>query len=478
MQSYGGSARLSQQLIAKLWDVLPAQDGFFQQRRSSDVGKLLFMDGIYDFAAHALQPFSRDVVCSGRVPRPFPSSFNVADVAFLKETLFRAPFATAEEGEAYQHAVMRGAIGDYFWKKIIVLLGPPSSGKGLMVMLLKCALGHSLATTFNGNDLLHRQHSGESDRENAWIAKIAGSRLACSSEMKVGVGVSIDGNKIKSVAGGGDHIDARGAYGRSAEFVPKCLPIVFAQDIPAFNPPDTAVLGRIILVNPTYSFVNIPDKAKSQKAADPTLADKQNTPAMGDAFIGLIVETYNAWSDAGKGVYVFPPAMLAAAEELVAVVDVGALLGKTFVVTGLSTDVIALKELTEVLRAGGADSISANMMGRELTRLGLQRCTMKADMRGVREAARSGIRRKTEADYLPPQSVHEDDGFCSVFSCTHMYTCTSQAALDDSDCTFGQRVVREQCPQLPYETLHSLACAPPLTGSSHHCGMAQRVRFP
>ncbi len=173
--SYGGSVRLSQQLIGKLWDVLPAQDGFMQARRSSDVGKLLFMDGIFDIESGLLLPFSRDVVFSGRVPRPFPSSFKSADVDFLRRTLFGSPFALAEEGEAYLHAVMRGVIGDFMWKKIIVLLGPPSSGKGMMVMLLKCALGHTLANTFNGNDLLHRQNSGESDRENAWIAKIAGS---------------------------------------------------------------------------------------------------------------------------------------------------------------------------------------------------------------------------------------------------------------------------------------------------------------
>jgi hypothetical protein len=184
-----------------------------------------------------------------------------------------------------------------------------------------------------------------------------------------------------------------------------------AQDLPAINPPDAAVLGRIILVNPTYSFVANPDKSKSQKAADPTLADKLNTPEMGDAFIGLMVETYNAWRDAGKGIYAFPSAMLAAAEELVAVLDVGELLGKTFVITGIATDVVALKDLTDVLRAGGADAISVNMLGRELTRLGLPRCTMKADARGVRDAARSGIRRKTEADYVLPQKVLEDYGF-------------------------------------------------------------------
>jgi len=279
----------------------------------------------------------------------------------------------------------------------------------MMVMLLKCALGHSLATTFNGNDLLHRQHSGESDRENAWIGKIAGSRLACSSEMKVGTGVSIDGNKIKSVTGGGDHIDARGAYGRSAEYVPKCLPVIFAQDLHAFNTPDTAVLGRIILVNPTFSFMCNPDMSKSQKAADPMLADKLNTPSMGDAFIGLMIDTYNAWRDAGKGSYAFPKAMLTAAEELVAVVDVGALLSKSFVLTGLASDVNALKDITDFLRACGVENMSANMRGRELSRLGLQRCTTKADARGPREAARSGIRRKTEADY--PQTERVDDGF-------------------------------------------------------------------
>jgi hypothetical protein len=159
--SYGGSVRLTQQLIGKLWDVLPAQDGFMQAHLNSDVGKLLFTDGMYDFESGVLQPFSRDVVFSGRVPRPFPPSFKSADVAFLHKTLFGEPFAVAEEGEAYQHAVMRGVIGDFLWKKLIVLLGPPSSGKGMMVMLLKCALGHSLATTFNGNDLLHRQLTGE-----------------------------------------------------------------------------------------------------------------------------------------------------------------------------------------------------------------------------------------------------------------------------------------------------------------------------
>jgi hypothetical protein len=107
--SYDGNMRLTQQLIGKLWDVLPAQDGFVQAHLNSDVGKLLFTDGMYDFESGVLQPLFRDIVFSGRVPRPFPQSFKSADVAFLHKTLFAEPFAVAEEGDAYQHAIMRGA---------------------------------------------------------------------------------------------------------------------------------------------------------------------------------------------------------------------------------------------------------------------------------------------------------------------------------------------------------------------------------
>ena len=391
---YSGKVKATHDLIVKLPDVLPRQDGYFHARISSDVGKLLFPDGIYDFkTGEFVERFDPNIVFRHAMPRKFPRR-DMEKIAELERLIFTEAFAVQDHANTLRHSLMRAAIGDYKRRALTVGLGLTASGKGSLATIVKNAFGE-YCCSFNGNSMIGRDM--ESSRELTWVMDIATRRFAMSSEIKTRnddgkrSSLAIDGNMLKNVVSGGtDFLKVRKLHENDKTVMNKATIFMFAQDLPAIDPPDDAVRDRLRVCEWSYSYVVEP-KRPYEKKRDPSVLDKFADPEYGDAFFWLMVAEYETWR---KTEFVEPPRPeieLLARAELVKEVDFEAVLMEQYDITKNPDDYVPFDDLFDYLRDNGVPD-TKNKVGRCLSALDLPIVVKKVDKKAVR--CRAGIRLK------------------------------------------------------------------------------------
>lgn len=372
---YSGSVDKRSALIRMLPSVATARDGFMRQRLHSDIGKLLFTDGIYDFASGIFtKGFDPNIVFTARMPRAFPERTPDTDqrIAVIRDTTFRLPFNGTGDERTLLHELMRAAVGDFTRKKAVVGLGPPDCSKGLTTALITTAFG-SYAQSYNGNSLLHKGHATESERDNTFILKFCASRFAFSSEIKIPLDskhqVAIDGNLFKTLVSGGDEIQARRLHENARSIVNKAQLFIFANDMPRISPSTNDVSSKIVPVNWSIQFVDSPTGPGELKK-DPTLSARYKTAEYGDAMVWLLIDEYNAWKSTGFREIELPETARLGLEELVPAKRLGTLLLEHYEITKSPLDSVSCEELYAFAKEEGWEG-TENRLGRELTAFGL-----------------------------------------------------------------------------------------------------------
>lgn len=383
--NYGGSVKNMKALLTVLPAVMPAQDSYFLDRIKSDVGYLLFNDGIYCFHDKQFTPgFDRDIVFQKSTGRPFPER-NQKLVDFVRQTSFVDPFINEGDSFILRHNLMRALIGDYQRKKMVVGLGFTNSGKGMLTQLCTNAFG-GYVNTFNANELISKREASESSRALGWIQNIAHGRFAFSNEIKVGQ--SIDGNLVKSIVSGGDSINVRALYQQDTPTINKATIFMFAQDMPPVKPSGDAVKKRIEAVSWSYSYDLFPTEPH-HKLANPDLAKLYGNPEYGSALFWLLVDEYEAWRADGFKNPQNPECVLENLENFVPVVNTIELLKTAYVISKDSDDFVPFAYIYKTLKQMGVED-SETAVGRLLTAHGTPTFAKKIDGRTV--ICRRGIR--------------------------------------------------------------------------------------
>ena len=358
--------------MVKLPDVLPRQDGFMRSKIMSDVGKLLFVDGIYDFKTGIFtKGFDPNIVFQCSMPRVFPTK-NIELVDEIRKICFTEAFADEGGREVMLHSLMRASLGDVSRKKYLTGLGYTNSGKGMLTQLCITAFG-AYCVSFNGNSLLTRYEGGESAKELMWVMDIANARFAFSSEIKVGEegkkSIAIDGNMLKALTSGGDEMKARRNHKDEVVIVNKATPFIFANDMPRINPVDDAIRERTQVVSWSYSYVDDP-KRSYEKKKNPKLGDSFREAKYGDAFFWLMVEEYEKWRETGFKEPEIPDCVIQGRDELLPIVNIEEVLLEKYEITKNILDHVPYTEIAEWLKENGVKD-SDTKIGRELTTLGL-----------------------------------------------------------------------------------------------------------
>lgn len=386
---YSGNVKNTKNLMIKLPDVLPRRDGYFKERVHTDIGKLLFPNGIYDFKTGVFtEEFDPSIVFTGRMPRPFPTK-NQALVDEIRKISFTDAFSSPEMAGVLLHSLMRAFIGDTLRKKFNIGTGWGNSGKGMLATLIHCCMG-MLCSDFNGNCLLYKSGQGESARDNGWMMDNVKSRIAIGSEVMMKNDKSapcIDGNLIKSISSGVDSIKMRGLYEKEVGFVNKATFFMFAQDLPSITPAEKTVLDRLISVEWSYSYVENPT-LPYEKKADFGLAHKYSQAEYGDAFFWLMVEEYEKWRADEFREPKMDSVLLEGRGNFVETVDYKSILEEAGYEIGFPDDYELFKLLFPLFQC------SKTMLGRNLTALGLKKVDKKIN--GRTETVYYGVRRKVE----------------------------------------------------------------------------------
>ena len=387
---YSGNVKNTKNLMIKLPDVLPLQNGFFHARISSDVGKILFPDGIYDFkTGEFVERFDSNIVFRYAMPRKFPIK-DLEKIAELEKIIFDDAFADKNHANTLRHSLMRATIGDYKRRVMTVGLGMTASGKGSLATLTKNAFG-DYCGEFNGNSMIGKSYSNESSRELTWVIDIATRRFAMSSEIKTTNSSAIDGNMLKNVVSGGtDFMKACRKYENDQSIMNKSTLFMFAQDLPAIDPPDDAVRDRLRVCEWSYSYVDEPKKPYEKKR-DRMILEKLADPVYGDAFFWLMVQEYETWRQNEFAEPKRTEVELHARAELIKEVDFEAILLEEYEITNDENDTVPFDELYEYLKNNGVQD-SKTKVGRSLTALKLPILIKKIDKKAVN--CRVGVKRR------------------------------------------------------------------------------------
>jgi hypothetical protein len=397
---YSGCVEKRNALIRMLPSVAPVRDGVMRSRLGSDIGKLLFVDGIYDFQTATFTPgFDPDIVFTARMPRKFPAVRDEEKIAFIKTHTFTEPFAqtgcpTTGDEKTLLHELMRAAYGDFTRKKALVGLGPNDCSKGMTMMLTQTAFG-SYAKSFNGNSLLHKGFGSESEREMTFVLGFCNARYAFSSEIKVPEGktnVAVDGTLLKTLASGGDEIQARRLHENAKRVVNKAQLFIFANDMPKVAPCTTDVQAKIVPVNWSISFVETP-LLPNEKKRMAEMSGLYKQPEYGDAFFHLLCDEYAAWKASGFKELVLPETAKVGLDDLLPAKRLGHVLLERYELTRSILDSVPFEDIKAFVHEQGWEGTD-NKLGRELTSLGLGVGKRKEGRKAI--CLRTGLRQRPE----------------------------------------------------------------------------------
>jgi len=394
---YSGCVEKRNSLLKMLPSIAIQRDGYMRERCNSDIGKLLFPDGIYDFKTDTFtQEFDPNIVFTARMPRKFPMERDEEKITFILKNTFEEPFAGTGDNLTLLHELMRAAYGDYTRKKAGFGLGPNDCSKGMTQQLTTTAFG-SYAQSFNGNSLLSRGFNSESEREMTFVMKFHFARFAFSSEIRVPTdgkqNVAIDGVLIKTLASGGDPIEARRLYEGPRTIVNKAQLFVFANDMPKISPCSTDVSSKIVPINWSVSFVENPI-LPNEKKRNPEMSMLYKTAAYGDAFVHIILDEYKKWKASGFKEIELPETAKTGLEDLMPSKRLGHVLLEKYTITKSTLDSVPFDDIKDFVRESGWEG-SDNKLGRELTSLGLGVGKRREGRRTIN--LRTGVRENPDA---------------------------------------------------------------------------------
>lgn len=390
---YSGSVEKRNALVKMLPSVAHVRDGYFRSRISSDRNKMLFKDGIYDFATKTFSAgFDPNIVFHKSFPRKFPSEKEAEKIAFIQKVCFEEPFKDPREAKRLRHNLMRAMIGDWRRKKCVTALGPKNSGKTLLTLLMRTAFGDYVGT-FDANSMLIR-HGGEAGRDLLWISDIYNCRFAFSSEIKQDDSArmpSIDGNMLKKLVGGGDEVSFRKMYMNvpTKVFFTATM-FILANDLPKIVPCSEEIKDRLEVVDYHYSFQTHPTELH-HKPVDKKIGNLFLQDDYGDAMFWLLTEEYDAW--VAEGCPELPPCENDVQDDMLEQVDVKNTLLGEYELTGRDDDNVDAKEIQTYLRRNGFVG-SETKITREMKQLGLGATRIQRNRQRVK--VYTGIRRAAE----------------------------------------------------------------------------------
>ena len=346
---------MTAKLITKLSTVAPRDDSFFIDRIDSGINKLLFVDGILDLPTGVFSAdFDPEIVFFKQIPRKYNPVRNEDMIAYVDEKLFGDPFKDKDMGDVLRHFYMRGMIGDYFARRMMLCIGTTSACKSTTTNAFQAAFG-GLIGGFCADNLGVKTGpyaTQEPTKSLGWVDTIYQTRIAYSDELSPGL--ALNGKLMDKLQSGGDMMQIRTLYSRESNIVNQSMLVMYLNEPPEIKPLLEPTLARILLVLYYYSFVDNP-QLPHEKKRDPEIKKQLKTPAFRDALVHLMADeaqSWFAWKKANPGVAEMP--VPAAVEDYkrdmlnpTTTLDINSIFLEHFEVTRDPKDVVPISRLNE-----------------------------------------------------------------------------------------------------------------------------------
>lgn len=354
-----------------------ADTKFLTRKADTSIGKLLFSDGIFDFATGFTAGFDPNVVFLKRIDRPFPQEVNETLIEQVNRILFVDAFgdeSSCEVGTFFKKAITMAIYGDYWRKRFYVALGDANCGKGVTVGALKEAFC-DYVDEFCANELLYNPgNSQDESRRLAWLRDLKGARIAFSNEMRMD-GRGADGNLIKGATSGGDQHKVRGNYQDGEKYVNRTTLFCLANDFTKITPSPSADSGlqeRLQFMRFQKHFVDDPQTANEMRK-DRSIKQKFATIEWKNALFYVI---WRCWQTMGPkekelgGSLITPDCVRAETMDWVTDGEgtLSSVLEERYEVTNCFEDVVLSKEITSFIASKGL-KMSPKKIGMEIRKL-------------------------------------------------------------------------------------------------------------
>lgn len=359
---YGGCVRHRNEMLKLVPNYVEEKD--FSAKTA--IGKLLFKNGIYNMDTRTFtEGFDPSVFFKGRISRDFSPVRNAELEERITKLFFVDPYLTDQLPQAifYLTAIARAVYGDYNAKRCYITVGRPNCGRGLLTLVLTLCF-ESFVSIFNPGCLLHTSNSGEDNpKANSWLVPLVEKRIIIGNEIELS-GRFIDGNRLKSLASGGDDVIARQCYEKDTKFTIICTAFILLNDLPKIKPADEGLMNRVC-VNELRKTCKAVPTHETEILEDRTLKDKFQDPKWLDAFFWIIADAWTAFAATDRSAPK-PLAMIEDTKEWIeAETSIKSLLELGFEITKKEEDFVVSSVVFDFLKQRGCKE-SITKMGREI----------------------------------------------------------------------------------------------------------------
>ena len=218
----------------------PTEDpDFIDKLWSSNIGKLCFKNGYYDFKSGSLKPYDNEVHTTIKINR----NYEEADQKHILEVYDRIlnPIFNHDKEmlDCWLNYIARGLAGHVEDKNWAVGIGERDCGKGVLGGGLEnCFVEYVRAT--NSENFLYKSGQSDSAKALSWLVPFEFKRLLLTNEItKDAEGkYRINGNILKKLSSGGDKIEARVNHKDEINFKIQARVCMFCNDLPPIEPSD------------------------------------------------------------------------------------------------------------------------------------------------------------------------------------------------------------------------------------------------
>ena len=221
--------------------VEPTEDeDFIDKLWTSNLQKLCFKNGYYDFKKGELVDYDIDTHTTIKINR----NFNKGEPEYIKQVYEKIlnPIFNNDTDlmNCWLNYIARGVAGHIEDKNWGVGMGERDCGKGVLVGLLESSFGEYCRAT-NSENFLYKNNGTDSAKALSWLVPFEFKRLLLTNEItRDSQGkYKINGNVLKKLSSGGDKIEARVNHKDEINFKIQARVCMFCNDLPPIEPADT-----------------------------------------------------------------------------------------------------------------------------------------------------------------------------------------------------------------------------------------------
>ena len=214
-------------------------DDFIDKLWSSNIGKLCFKNGYWDFKKACLKPYDNEVHTTIKINRDFKPA-TASDVQDVYDRILLPIFNNDHElMNVWLNYIARGLAGHVEDKNWGVGIGERDCGKGVLSGGLESCFGEYVRAT-NSENFLYKAGQQDSAKALSWLVPFEFKRLLLTNEITKDAEnkYRINGNVLKKLSSGGDKIEARVNHKDEINFKIQSRVCMFCNDLPPIEPSD------------------------------------------------------------------------------------------------------------------------------------------------------------------------------------------------------------------------------------------------